>query len=401
MAAQPVATHAPNSTAPAPAPAQSPRVLLVGMMGSGKSTVGRVLSQRLGARMLDNDEALKGREGGGPGAVYEQIGEERLHEVEAALLRERLGEVQPSGEVVNVPASAVLEPDLRTMLRDAGHVVWLRARPETLAARIGTHLAGRPQYAADMATWLRERADSRAPLYAEVANLTVDVDDLAPWQVAQRVLDGFGLGVFGWLPGSFEGVVLDLDGLLVDTEVIWEEAKRRLYAARGLPFSIEDHRAVLGTSEDYTVQVFAQRFGVSEGEHGRIKDEYLGHATALFEEGVPTRPGARELIASVHGRVPLGLASNTRRELVEMVLGLANLGPFDAIVTGDEAPPKPAPGLYLEACRRLGISPSRSCAVEDSPTGVRGGKPPASPALGCPRIRETCRRMRIGWSVRC
>ncbi len=57
-----------------------------------------------------------------------------------------------------------------------------------------------------------------------------------------------------------------------------------------------------------------------------------------------------------------------------MVLELANLGPFDAIVTGDEAAPKPEPGLYREACRRLGIDPKRSCAVEDSPTGVRGAK---------------------------
>ena len=198
------------------------------------------------------------------------------------------------------------------------------------------------------------------------------------------MLDALGLGVFGWLPGSFEGVVLDLDGLLVDTEVIWAESKRRLYAARGIPYSIEDHRAVLGTSEDYTVKVFAQRFGVGEDEHEHIRDDYLGHATKLFREGVPIRPGARELIASLHGRVPLGLASNTRRELVEMVLEGADLGTFDAIVTGDEATPKPDAGLYLEACRRLGVTPGRSCAVEDSPTGVRGAKAAGLACIGVP-----------------
>jgi HAD superfamily hydrolase (TIGR01509 family) len=225
-----------------------------------------------------------------------------------------------------------------------------------------------------MPGWIRRETAARDSLYAEVASVTVEVDDLEAWQVAQHALDGLSLGVFGWLPGAFQGVVVDLDGLLVDTEVIWEEAKRRLYAARGLPFSVEDHRAVLGTSEGYTVKVFAKRFGAPDEEHPQILDEYIGHAAALFEEGVPTRPGARELLAAIRGRVPLGLASNTRRELVEMVLDLANLGPFDAITTGDEATPKPDAGLYREACRRLGIDPGRSCAVEDSPTGVRGAK---------------------------
>jgi HAD superfamily hydrolase (TIGR01509 family) len=361
-------------------------VLLVGMMGSGKSTIGRVLAKQLGGRLLDNDEALRHEEGGsGPGQVFEHIGADKLHDIEAALLRERLGAAPGAeSEIVDVPASAVLEPDLRKLLREPGNVVWLRASADTLVARIGDHPAGRPEFQGDLATWLRTETATRESLYAEVANVTVDVDNLQPWQAAQKALDGLGLGVFGWLPGAFEGIVVDLDGLLVDTEVIWEEAKRRLYEARGLPFSIEDHRAVLGTSEGYTVKVFARRFGAPDDEHPQILDEYIGHATAQFREGVPIRPGARELLASIRGRVPLGLASNTRREIVEMVLAQANLGPFDAVVTGSDAPPKPDPGLYREACRRLGIDPARSCAVEDSPTGVRGAKSAGLTCIGVP-----------------
>jgi HAD superfamily hydrolase (TIGR01509 family) len=82
--------------------------------------------------------------------------------------------------------------------------------------------------------------------------------------------------------------------------------------------------------------------------------------------------------------VPVGLASNTRRPLVELVLARAQLGPFDAIVTGDEAAPKPDPGLYREACRRLGVAPERACAVEDSPTGVRGAKAAGLPCIAVP-----------------
>ena len=180
------------------------------------------------------------------------------------------------------------------------------------------------------------------------------MDDLKPWQAAQRVLDALGLGAFGWLPGAFQGVVLDLDGLLVETEVIWTEAKRLLYAERGVPFSIEDHRAVLGTSEEYTAAVFARRFGLGPEHEDEIRHAYLDHATRLFAQGVPTRPGANELIAALRGRVPLGLASNTRRAIVTDTLEQSGLaGAFDVIVTGDEADPKPAPGIYLEACRQL------------------------------------------------
>lgn len=193
------------------------------------------------------------------------------------------------------------------------------------------------------------------------------------------------LGAFGWLPGSFHGVVLDLDGLLVDTELAWTEAKRILYAERGVPFSIEDHRAVLGTSEEYTAAVFTRRFGLTPDHEPEILRQYLGHATALFAKGVPRRPGAMDLVASLRGRVPLGLASNTRREIVMETLAQSGLADcFDVIVTGDEAEPKPAPGIYLEACRRLGIEPGRSVAVEDSPTGVRAAKAAGLTCIGVP-----------------
>jgi HAD superfamily hydrolase (TIGR01509 family) len=364
----------------------TPRILLVGMMGSGKTTVGRLLAERLGVLFADNDDVLRQHSGGGPGAVFESAGEESLHDAEGALLRERLA-ASNAAEVVNVPASAVVEPDLRELLREAGSVIWLRARPQTLAARIGSaeRLAGRPRYSEDMAEWLREKATERATLYAEVASHTLDVDDLPPWKVVQRILEVLRLGVFGWLPGSFSGVVLDLDGLLVDTEVIWMEGKRQLYADRGIPFSVEDHHAVLGTSEDYTAQVFARRFGLGEEHYDAVRDEYLSRVEKLFEGGIALRPGAQKLVHSLRGRVPLGLASNTRRRLVELVLNQTGLaGCFDAVVTAGEAPAKPDPGLYLEACRLLGIEPESSVAVEDSPTGARAALAAGMTTIGVP-----------------
>jgi HAD superfamily hydrolase (TIGR01509 family) len=174
------------------------------------------------------------------------------------------------------------------------------------------------------------------------------------------------------LPGRFRAVVFDLDGLLVETETIWMEAKVRLFRAHGVEFSVDDHRAVFGTSEEFTAHTFLRRFGLGADQMQALIDEYLGTATTIFATGVETRPGATEIIAGLRGRAPLGLASNTRRALVDLILERAGLtGCFDAIATGDEAQPKPAPDLYTLACARLGVAPVDAVAIEDSPTGVR------------------------------
>ncbi|MEA2623303.1 MAG: hypothetical protein QOH61_2213 [Chloroflexota bacterium] len=374
---------------------ERPRIFLVGMMGSGKTTVGRVLAEQLGVPYVDNDESLAERAGGGPGAVFEARGVDALHAAEAEALRAGLEASRETGAVIGVAASAVLDADLRELIRGSGSVAWLRARPETLLWRMtqshGTEStgagagSGRPQFAPDMAAWLEEAARVRAPLFEQVAGVTVDVDELAPWRVAQTILDGAGLGAFGWLPGAYAGVVLDLDGLLVETETIWMEAKRLLYADRGFPFSLEDHLAVMGTSEDFTARVFARRFGLGEERVEEVRDDYLQRATALFEEGVPTRPGATALVAALRGRLPLALASNTRRELVDRILQLSGLdGSFDAIATADDAAPKPAPDIYLLACERLGVNPRSAVAIEDSPTGIRAAKAAGLTCIGVP-----------------
>ena len=355
-------------------------------MGSGKTTVGRLLAERLGVSFHDNDEGLRRRAAATGEAATGTVGTDALHAAETAALHEVLRQTAGSGAVISAAASAALDAETRATLGRSGNVVWLRASPETLARRLAADTdTWRPTAREDMPAWLREQAAARAPLYADVARVTVDADGLALWQVVQRVLDGLGLPAFGWLPGSFEGVVLDLDGLLVDTEVIWTEAKRRLYAERGVPFSMDDHRAVLGTSEEYTAMVFTRRFGLTPDHEPEILRDYLAHARALFAEGVPRRPGALELVTSLRGRVPLGLASNTRREIVTQTLAQSGLsGCFDAIVTGDEAEPKPAAGIYLEACRLLGVEPGRSVAVEDSPIGVRAAKAAGLTCIGVP-----------------
>jgi HAD superfamily hydrolase (TIGR01509 family) len=190
--------------------------------------------------------------------------------------------------------------------------------------------------------------------------------------------------------GPFAGVVLDLDGLLVHTERQWLEAKTILFARYGATLTEADQLAVFGAADVPTAAYFAARLGVPEAGIDALRDEYLAIVSALFDQGVEVTDGAARLVKRLRGAVPLALASNTRRTLVQHILSATPLADgFDVIVCGDEAPPKPAPDLYLLACRHLGVVPERCLALEDSPTGVRAAKQAGLTCVGVPSdVRE-------------
>ncbi len=118
------------------------RVLLIGMMGSGKTTVGRELSARTSWPYVDNDDLLREQTGREPAEIRATEGEDVLHLAESDALDAALGLKPPT--IVGVAAAAVVDPAAREALRDGGHVVWLRARPETLFERISSGPARRP-----------------------------------------------------------------------------------------------------------------------------------------------------------------------------------------------------------------------------------------------------------------
>lgn len=187
-----------------------------------------------------------------------------------------------------------------------------------------------------------------------------------------------------FLPGPFAAVVLDLDGTLVDTEPIWQRGKEEIFRRYATTFGVADHHAVFGSSEEHAARYFATRFGPG-ADAETVKREYSEVVAQLLEGGVPTRPGARELLAALRGRVPLGLATNTKRPLVDITLRRSGLaGSFDAETTGDEGRPKPEPDIYLLACRRLGVAPKDAVAIEDSPLGVRAAKAAGLTCVGIP-----------------
>lgn len=196
------------------------------------------------------------------------------------------------------------------------------------------------------------------------------------------------------LGGSYRAVVFDMDGLLLDTEVLWHRAEVELFRRHGGEFTWDDKLAVIGTSFDNTARYFAERLGRPLEAGRALVDEMIGLMHQLVQREVDARPGAVELVARLreqHPGVRLGLASNSPRFLVDDALGTAGLaGAFDAIVTSDDVEhSKPAPDIYLLACERLGVRPAEALALEDSPSGVAAAKAAGLTCIAVPQFAET------------
>lgn len=150
------------------------------MMGVGKSAVGSLLADRLHATYVDNDEVVVRRTGRTVADILTHSGEEELRAAERAALAEALG--VPTPTIVAVAGGLVLEPTDRAVVAESGFVVWLRARADTIAVRVVG--SGRPWIGDDPLPALTRLAEERNPLYAEVADIVVDVDERGPADVA-------------------------------------------------------------------------------------------------------------------------------------------------------------------------------------------------------------------------
>ncbi len=173
------------------------RVLLVGMMGAGKTTVGKLLARRLGWRYVDSDEEVEAATGRTVKELFEAGGEKAFRPLESEALAAALDDDRPA--VVSVAGGAVLDPANRQLLRRAGTVVWLRARPETLLERVRADTSAaqalpgvadhRPLLDRDPAGTIVRLERERRPIYEEVADVAVDVDEIGPEAVAEQVLE--------------------------------------------------------------------------------------------------------------------------------------------------------------------------------------------------------------------
>jgi HAD superfamily hydrolase (TIGR01509 family) len=172
-----------------------------------------------------------------------------------------------------------------------------------------------------------------------------------------------------------EAVVFDMDGVLIQSEEIWDEVREEYVRERGGRYDDEVQRAMMGMSSVEWSQYLHDVAGVPD-EPEAINDEVLRRMLERYREHVPLIEGAVGAVRRLAARYPLGLASSSNRALIDAVLLLAGLTEFfTATVSSEEvAHGKPAPDVYLDAARRLGIDSHRCAAVEDSHGGIRSAK---------------------------
>jgi HAD superfamily hydrolase (TIGR01509 family) len=171
---------------------------------------------------------------------------------------------------------------------------------------------------------------------------------------------------------SVTAVVFDLDGVLVDSEQLWDRARRELVEERGGVWHDDATRAMMGMSSLEWSRYLHDELQV-DLEPAEISAAVVAKLEQLYREQLPLLSGARAAVLALAQRWPLGLASSANREVIDLVLELAELEDlFAATVSSEEVPRgKPAPDVYLEAARRLGVAPTDCAAVEDSTNGLR------------------------------
>ena len=172
---------------------------------------------------------------------------------------------------------------------------------------------------------------------------------------------------------AIEAVVFDMDGVLVDTEHLWDEVREQLTDEWGGRYTPDAQRAMMGMSSLEWSRYLHEVVGLREPPEA-INAEVVRRMLARYEVDLPVVPGAREAVRRLHADgLALAVASSSNRELIDSVLRRLELEAlFRATVSSEEVDRgKPAPDVYLEASRRLGVAPERCVAVEDSASGIR------------------------------
>jgi HAD superfamily hydrolase (TIGR01509 family) len=195
-----------------------------------------------------------------------------------------------------------------------------------------------------------------------------------------------------------DAVVFDLDGVVVDSEQVWDEVRERYARERGGRYGPEATRAMMGMSAPEWSRYMVESVGVP-GPPEDVVADVLARMLERYGERPPFLPGAVEAVRRVGARWPIAIASSSNPELIELVVRTAGLARLVRVAVSSQevARGKPAPDVYLEAAARLGVEPTSAVAVEDSHNGIRSAKaaglvvlaipnphfPPGADALAC------------------
>jgi HAD superfamily hydrolase (TIGR01509 family) len=183
-------------------------------------------------------------------------------------------------------------------------------------------------------------------------------------------------------------VVFDLDGVLVDSEHVWDDVREQLAHERGGRWHPGAQRDMMGMSSPEWSRYMHDTIGLRESP-AEINRIVVDRMLERYANGPPWIDGALDAVRAVAAEHTLGLASSSNRELIDVVLEAGGIAPlFAATVSSEEvARGKPAPDVYLEAARRLGVSPAGCVAIEDSHNGIRSAKAAGMACIAIPNER--------------
>ncbi|MEM7128409.1 MAG: HAD family phosphatase [Chloroflexota bacterium] len=187
---------------------------------------------------------------------------------------------------------------------------------------------------------------------------------------------------------KIEGVIFDMDGLLVDSEPVWDRARAALAAQYGKPWTTKDHHNVMGVSTAEWTTYMIEHFGATMPPK-EMQKLVIDQMVSMYNEKIPFFPGAVELVQSVAAKYPTGLASGSPRQLIDIVTGYSGFdGCFQVILSADEiGKGKPAPDVYLATAERMGIDPKKCACLEDSGFGILSGKAAGMMVIAVPDER--------------
>jgi HAD superfamily hydrolase (TIGR01509 family) len=170
-------------------------------------------------------------------------------------------------------------------------------------------------------------------------------------------------------------VVFDLDGVIVDSEQVWDEVRAAYTRERGARYTEQATRDMMGMSSREWSRYMAEQLGVP-GTPEQINADVVQRMLERYGTAPPFIPDAVDVVREVAERWPVAIASSSNRELIDVVLRVSGLDELVHVAVSSEevARGKPAPDVYLEAARRLGVDPAACAAVEDSQNGIRSAK---------------------------
>ena len=185
-----------------------------------------------------------------------------------------------------------------------------------------------------------------------------------------------------------QAVVFDLDGVLVDSEPVWEQVRRELVAERGGHWAPDAQRRLMGMSTPEWAAYLSRDLGVGLPP-GQVATLVIDRMAARYAERVPLMDGAADAVRRMAARWPLGVASSSPPRLIEAVLRSAGLSScFSAAMSTEQvARGKPAPDIYLAVAAALGYSPGDCAAVEDSANGLRSAAAAGLQVIAVPQPR--------------